>query len=115
MNDKQFNKAKNERRFKILWVSMEKIMSMLTSGHIESPNFIIDKIKISDTYRAVDVFYSPSRRAFGFTIISSAYKTVPLGDEFIAFSEGEATEIQLTVKTDYIKGLVDKKTMEELE
>lgn len=114
MNDKQFNKAREERRFKILWVSMDRMMRLLTSGHIKETSYILDKIKLKVPHRVLEVFYSPSRRAFGFTVISSKFDKVELGNEFVTLTENEAVEVEVSIKTARLNKIVDKKTMEAL-
>ena len=80
MKQINYDKIRKERKFKILYIEEEEILSTIV---IESerplPYLRIRKLRLPKDYYIVSVFNSPERKAFGFLIGSESFSPVALG------------------------------------
>ena len=93
MKQINYEKIRKERRFKTLWIEEEEILSLVVTGN-ENPFHVLRfrTLKLPKDYHIFNVFYSPERKAFGFSIGSETFPSVVLG----AYPPNLDEEIKIT-------------------
>lgn len=93
--EKQINyeKIRKERRYKILYIEEEEILSLIVTGNENPFHFLrFRTLKLPEDYHIFNVYHSPERKAFGFSIGSETFPSVMLG----AYPPNLEDEIKIT-------------------